>query len=241
MRIKAKDGSIYAAKVGAGRVIEKAEGKPIVAVVNDESRDDDGDIIRQAGWEMERFNKAPRGFWMHDPFQMNIYTGGKAWVEKKELLFGPEFDQGDPDAMKIEGKYRRGALSEWSVGVKYLDYKPLNEDEGMTGGVESTRQLLREISPVNMGANENTATIMKSLIRMAPEAVDDQEREALTEKVDELADAQQEFRDRLAGIERLLMSGVRPGAEETEKQMEEVRAAEGRCMDALADIVALQD
>jgi len=204
MRIKLKDGSYEGFKVYSAEVAKAEPGKPIIAVVSDESVDADGDIIRQGptehgrGWLLDGFNKRPRGFWQHDRGGLNLFAPGtRASVKDNVLLLKAEFDLDDPDAARIDGKYRRGVLTEWSVGFKGITMEP-NED-GM--GLEFFEQELREVSPVNFGSNRNTETLAKNLGLIPAVKIDDQETDALRSAIDDLRDAQEELTARLREVE----------------------------------------
>ena len=151
-------------KVLQGKVIDATVGKPIIAQVSTENVDLAGDIIRQgpsdegAGWLLDDFNSRGRVYWMHDPLRPNL-AKASASVDDGRLLLSVHFDQGDEFAREIERKYREGFLSEWSVGFRPVDGKYTDNEHG---GYTFFEQHLDEVSAVNQGMNQNTATISKA-------------------------------------------------------------------------------
>lgn len=149
--------------------IEKA-GKGMVAMVSTEGLDTDGDIIRQTktargrGWILDGFNKTPFMTWMHDKKRPNIASPDvRAHVRPHKnahaLFLDPfAFDPGDPFAQELEGKYGRRVLKETSVGYTSKVWEPLDT------GREFFEQTLIEVAAVNIGANRETDTMIKSML-----------------------------------------------------------------------------
>ena len=89
-------------------------------VFNDETKKNShGFYLQNAGGRFERFNENPVMLNNHDLAQLT----GK-WlnlrVEGSKLLADPEFDEGDPEALKIKGKVDRGYLRGASPGIVIL-------------------------------------------------------------------------------------------------------------------------
>jgi hypothetical protein len=212
MKLKLKGGDLYVRKVFTGEVIERADGKPLVAIVSTEAVDSYGDIIHQGptdkgrGWMLDRFNKSPRTYWMHDPTIPNLVTSeSRAWLDTAGLMFSPAFDMPDTFAAELDRKYRANVLSEWSVGFRAVVRDPRGEG---VFGEHFWEQTLMEVSAVNRGANPDTDTIAKGL-GFFPEDIDDQEISAIALLKSELADYRAEFEQRLRAIEGSLMRGSR--------------------------------
>lgn len=211
MLLQLQDGSVGGLKTFAGELVEKEEGKPLVAVVSTEDLDSDGDIIRHEandrgkGWQLDRFNKSPRVFWMHDKTTPNL-AKGKAVVQNKRLLLHVVFDPQDALAQKLDQKYRDGYLTEWSVGFKARKEHASPLD---SGGFEFFETTLREVSAVNMGANPSTAMVQKAfgIVPLAPQ-VDDGESQRTKELIDDLIDSVAEFRARIDAIEAAVLRGA---------------------------------
>jgi HK97 family phage prohead protease len=86
-------------------------------VLNDETkRNSHGFYLVNTGGRFERFRENPVMLHMHDPHRLigkwnNLTTDGSL------LMAEPEFDEGDPEAVKIKGKVERGYLKGASVGI----------------------------------------------------------------------------------------------------------------------------
>ena len=166
--VELNDGGLLVSK-GMTLEIDKA-GKGMVAMVSTEGLDTDGDIIRQTktprgrGWILDGFNKTPFMTWMHDKQRPNIaspdvrahvraHKGGHA------LFLDPfAFDPGDTFAQELEGKYSRRVLRETSVGYTSKVWEPIDT------GREFFEQTLIEVAAVNVGANRETDTMIKSML-----------------------------------------------------------------------------
>ncbi len=89
-------------------------------VFNDETKKNShGFYLLNAGGRFERFNENPVMLNNHDLAQLigkwlNLQTEGCL------LMAEPEFDEGDPDALKIKGKVERGYLRGASPGIIIL-------------------------------------------------------------------------------------------------------------------------
>lgn len=156
-------------KAGVGQLVEKAEGKPLIALVSTPDVDTDGDVIvplatdKGAGWDVSDFNaRGGRIFWMHDGWTHPNLAKAKAIPSAEGLLLEVAFDPEDELAVKLDRKYREGYLSEWSVGFRGVKY-----DDNTTGGRTFYEAKLFEVSAVNQGANPNTRVLQKSLDDLA--------------------------------------------------------------------------
>lgn len=89
-------------------------------VINDETKKNShGFYLVNAGGRFDRFNDNPVMLNCHDLKEvlgkwLNLRTNGNL------LIADPEFDEGDPDAMKIKGKVDRGYLRGASPGIIIL-------------------------------------------------------------------------------------------------------------------------
>ena len=94
------------------------ENMSFLAIGSTEDEDRDKDIIRVAGWQLGNFKKNPVLPWSHNYWEPPV---GKALmvkkdVEKKQLIFKPQFDKDDDKARLIFNKYKNGFLNTFSVG-----------------------------------------------------------------------------------------------------------------------------
>lgn len=83
---------------------------------NETKKNSHGFYLLNDGGHFERFNENPVMLNMHDLNQpigkwLHLRTKGNL------LIADPEFDKGDPDAVKIEGKVNRGYIKGASVGI----------------------------------------------------------------------------------------------------------------------------
>jgi HK97 family phage prohead protease len=195
-------------------LVEKAEGKPLVAIVSTEDQDSDGDIIHQGptekgeGWLLDSFNSKPRIFWNHDRNRPN-FAKARAWVDQDKLLLEVKFDMKDPFAAELDRKYRDEFLTDWSVGFRGHKSEPV--DDGSMG-LHFYEQTLKETSAVNIGANPYTDTVMKAL------RTDDIEKLEQLEK--DFLELREELETKLKEIERVILNGRKVEREEIDRMAE---------------------
>ena len=132
----------------AGWVKRAAADGPITVVASHESEDRVGDIIMAAGWDLRAFRQNPVVLWSHDPLQPPIGRARRVEVEGKELVADLEFDQGDEEAQRVDGKFRRGVLNAVSVG-----FRPVEFARKGNGGFLFRQQELLELSAVAIPAH----------------------------------------------------------------------------------------
>jgi len=140
------------------------ENMSFLAIGSTEDEDRDKDIIRIAGWQLSNFKKNPVLPWSHNYWEPPV---GKALmvkkdVEKKQLIFKPQFDKDDDKARLIFNKYKNGFLNTFSVGFIGVECC-LREEGNYWGGREFTKQELLEISPVTVPCNPNANMDVRSL------------------------------------------------------------------------------
>ena len=176
--IELKDGGMICTKTDSCEVIKAADSNDIALLVSTQSVDSDGDVVYQRknkngiGWDLGLFNKGPVITWSHDLWVPNMSgpkTKGK--VKKTEskgfgLHLDPmQLDDGDPFAMTLDGKFRRGVPLESSVGFRALKKDRRKNDEGQTTGFDIWESQLVEVAIVNRGANPDTETLAKRLMK----------------------------------------------------------------------------
>lgn len=204
-------------KIYTGKVVSAEAGQPIIAVVSTEDVDYAGDVIYQgpndkgAGWLLDDFNSRGRVYWMHDPLRPNL-AAATAFVDGRELMLSVSFDEDDDFAMKIDRKYRKGILSEWSVGFRPVGDKFAQNDHG---GFDFFEQVLDEVSAVNQGMNPNTRTISKAF-------------EDYLDRTDEIRGRMDEYEARIRAIEAALMRGEKEEEERVERMLREAQEALNR-------------
>lgn len=142
-------------------LIEKsADGEIQMAVFSDASVDRYQEIIDPNGWQLDNFKRNPVLLWAHDAhFTVSVPAIGtieNLHVDENGRLIGkPVFDTEDEFAMKIYKKMKKGIIRAFSVG-----FLPHEWD-----GNVYTRSELLEISVVNVPANPNALTQIKSMAK----------------------------------------------------------------------------
>ena len=145
----------------AGYAQDAESGKPFTFVASEDSQDRLGDSISAAGWDLANFEKNPVFLWVHDYTRPPLGTVPRVWQDGKQLLNTVAWDEADPFAMEIRGKYERKVLRAESVGFRALEY-----EEQSNGGIRFTRQELLEISAVPIPAHAGALT--KILLGQSP-------------------------------------------------------------------------
>jgi HK97 family phage prohead protease len=192
-------GGMVCTKTDTCELIKAADSSDIVLLVSTQTEDSDGDIVYQgknkngAGWVLDKFNNSPVITWQHDLWVPNLSgPRTRAKVQKTEnkgrgLHLNPlVFDEGDAFAMELEGKIRRGVLTESSVGFKAMKRDRRQNDEGQTIGLNIWESELIETAIVNRGANPETEVLAKRLLGKAPIAI--QVESGGSPEIDELKD-----------------------------------------------------
>jgi hypothetical protein len=168
--VELTDGGLLVSKGVAIDVEKSARG--MAAMISTEALDTDGDIIRQAknakggGWDLAAFNAMPFMTWGHDKSRPNIASPDvRAHVRAHKSGSGAAlwldpfaFDSGDTFAQELQGKYERKVLRQTSVGFRSNNFAPLGS------GREYFGQKLIETAAVNLGANQETDTLIKSML-----------------------------------------------------------------------------
>ncbi|MCM1031852.1 MAG: HK97 family phage prohead protease [Oscillibacter sp.] len=128
-------------------------------VFNDETKKNShGFYLVNAGGRFERFNENPVMLNNHDLAQLI----GK-WLDLKMedslLTAEPEFDEGDPDALKIKGKVERGYLRGASPGIIILAAEWRENPATGEQDVYVTDWELFEASTVSVPSNAGALTL----------------------------------------------------------------------------------
>lgn len=156
----------YTAGLDEAPVIYKSEGSIKVIATSDaldlfvasaESEDRHGDIIAADGWKLDNYKKNPVFMNAHNVFAPPIGIVPKIWVEGKELLANVKWDEADPVAAAIKGKYQRGFMKGVSVGFRPLEYeeRKIEGSNSFFAPLLFKSQELLEISAVSVPAHPN--------------------------------------------------------------------------------------
>jgi hypothetical protein len=150
------------------RAAADTPAREVTFVASDESLDSYGDIVRAAGWELQRFLANPVLLFAHNNHEPPIGQVVDIGVKGTELIARARFlDAGVyPKADIVWNAIEVGALRAVSVG--FMPTKAPNEikhpdTNQWTGGYEFIGQELMELSVVPIPANANALAVARSL------------------------------------------------------------------------------
>lgn len=115
-------------------------------IASTEEEDRHKDIIRQDGWVLDWFQRNPVWMEIHDYRKWPLGRIPFVQVVGKALIIGVEWDEDDPHAAYIQGKYQRGFARACSVG-----FRPIRWEYRDDGGWDYIEQRLIEVSAVPIG------------------------------------------------------------------------------------------
>lgn len=128
-------------------------------VLNDETRKNShGFFLLNAGGRFERFAENPVMLHNHD---LDRLTGKwlRLRIEGSQLLAEPEFDEADPEALKIKGKVERGYLRGASPGIVILSAEWRENPATKESEIYVTDWELYEGSTVSVPSNAGALTL----------------------------------------------------------------------------------
>lgn len=149
------------------RVVKDLGDSTLEIVASDESQDRDGDVIRQSGWQLDRFKSNPVILWAHDYHDLPIARALSVKVVKRQLKAVIKFAE-HTFAQEVYALYKEGFLNAFSVGMVVLDWRPL---AGSDRGREYMSQELLEISGVPIPANPNALVSARSAHAASDETI----------------------------------------------------------------------
>lgn len=129
-------------------------------VMNEETVDRSGDIIRADGWDLRAFKKNPIALWGHDT-QQPIGQWKNVRVENKQLLGELQLSS-IPLGQMAKTLIDEGVLRAVSVGFRVKDYIPIDEKEPW-GAWDITKAELFETSLVSVPAHASALLVAKNL------------------------------------------------------------------------------
>lgn len=131
-------------------------------IASTEAEDRMGDVIRQDGWQLDRYKANPVVLFGHSHSQP-IGRSHNVRVENGQLKADIEFasEEIDPFAAKIGKMVKAGFLKAVSVGFRPLDVKPIKS------GYEFIKSELLEISIVSVPANQEALSFAKGFMETA--------------------------------------------------------------------------
>ncbi len=113
------------------------EDRVIAWTVSDEGVDRDGDIIRQAGWDLKNFRKNPVVMWAHQYREPPIGRATKVWIDKEgkspRLRMLKQFtsQEENPFGYMIYNLAKSKFLRTASVGFIPREFEPQEEGRGL--------------------------------------------------------------------------------------------------------------
>ena len=136
--------------------IKADTGSPDVMtfVASEESEDRMGDVIEVNGWDLTNFKLNSPFLYAHNSSMPPIGKWQKTWVEGKQLLAVPLWDEEDDFARMIKGKYQRQFMRAVSVGFRAIEFKErkLNSPMQTPFGVRDTGLLFTKAELVEISA-----------------------------------------------------------------------------------------
>jgi HK97 family phage prohead protease len=127
--------------------------RELTAVVSDETRDRDGDIIESSGWKLKNFKNNPVVLWAHNYREPPIAQSVNIRVKDKQLVSRMKF-AGSEFAEEIFELYVGGFLRAFSVGFDPLIFEDIDK-ENPWAGTRFKEQDLWEYSAVPIPSNPN--------------------------------------------------------------------------------------
>lgn len=112
--------------------------------------DRQGEVVAADGWLLDDFRKNPVFLWAHDYSRPPIGKVVAVEQDADGLMADVVFDEADPFAQLVRGKYEKGILNAVSVGFMSLEMETPKRGEGPL--VHRTKSLL-ELSAVPIPAN----------------------------------------------------------------------------------------
>jgi hypothetical protein len=142
-------------KQQSGGLVKAETGEPMIFVASEESEDRMGDIIEVNGWKLDDFKKNPVFMFIHQHSVAPLGTVPKVWIEGKQLLNTVKWDDADPLAQFVKGKYERNVMRAVSVGFRPLEFEIVDDktSKGLFGSYRFKSSELLEISAVPIPAH----------------------------------------------------------------------------------------
>lgn len=142
----------------ASEPVASASERVVSFVFSDNSVDSYGDTIDARGWDLRTFENNPIALYGHDPDDPENVIGKarNVRVQGTRLVGDIVFADAsiNPKAEMVFQMVKNGFLNAVSVGFEPIEWAQA-KDKARPGGIDFTKQKLREISVVAIPANEN--------------------------------------------------------------------------------------
>ncbi len=142
----------------ASEPVASASERVVSFVFSDNSVDSYGDTIDARGWDLRTFESNPVALYGHDPDDPENIIGKarNVRVQGTRLVGDIVFADAaiNPKAEMVFQMVKNGFLNAVSVGFEPIEWAQA-KDKARPGGIDFTKQKLREISVVAIPANEN--------------------------------------------------------------------------------------
>jgi len=141
----------------------QSAGDPFTFVMSSEAVDRTGDIIRQAGWQLDQFQKNPVALFGHD-HSFPIGSWKNVRVEGKQLMGDLTLAaKGTSQRIdEIRALIEQRILKAVSVGFRVLDYTPLEKSDPF-GAWDIKKSELMETSVVSVPAHQDALLAASAL------------------------------------------------------------------------------
>lgn len=129
-------------------------------VMSTEDLNSYGFWVKTEGIDLTDFTANPVGFYNHDSRALPALRWKDLAIEQGQLMGTAEFDEQDPEAMKLWQKVENGFLNAASIGISILEFSESPEmlKQGQTNATV-TKCKMRECSIVNVPANKKALAV----------------------------------------------------------------------------------
>lgn len=137
--------------------------RQITFIISTSTRDRDGDIIVQEGWDLKEYTLNPQVLWAHKASELPIGRAENTAVEGGRLISTAVFATRDenPFADTIFKLYRGGFLNATSVGFEPKKIELIEGDEPGDIGFRFLHQKLLEYSAVPIPSNPDALVVAR--------------------------------------------------------------------------------
>lgn len=198
------------------------------AIFSTESVDAAKHIMKMGGVDLSRFNDNPVLLFVHNDEAMPVGTIKNLRVENSQLVGEVVWDEKDPEALKIKGKYERGIMRGFSIRATI-------KKSHKVGNVRVIEEWeLIEISCVAVPANKDCLVVEKS-IKSKVEGSDEEIELPDVVRVDFFSN---QFSKSILNMEQVFKKlGIVAAEQQTEDEvMKKIGNLEKRASDAEADV-----
>lgn len=185
--------------------IKEKSDEVFTAIASSEVEDRQGEVVKQAGWNLSNFKKNPILLWMHD-HERPLGKATRVWLDKSGnkplLMFKGVISTATEYGRAAKQLIDEGVLNSFSVGFRALEMD----------GNEITKAELFEISLVTVPANPEARLIAAKSLKNAgfqKNVIDDVLGQDKEETITELQNKVKELESKLVETSRLAEGAVK--------------------------------